>query len=580
MPSDDILWYKDAVFYEVYVRAFRDSNGDGHGDLRGLIEKLDYLQDLGITCLWLLPIYPSPLKADGYDISNHYDIHPDYGNLDDFQELVDEIHNRGMRIITDLVLNHTSNQHPWFRAARANPESIYHDYYVWSDTNTKYADARVIFVDTETSNWTWDEQAGQYYWHRFSACQPDLNYDNPRVQQEILSILSFWLDLGVDGFRADAVPYLFEREGTNCENLPETHNFLKKIRYYMDQAYPGRILLAEANQSPADMLPYFGNHSQEFHMGFHFPIMPRIFMALRKGNREALEWILERTPEIPVNCQWCVFLRNHDELTLEMVTDEEREWMLREYAPLQRMKLNLGIRRRLAPLLDDDPFKIGIAYSLLFTLPGSPIIYYGDEIGMGDNIWLEDRNGVRTPMQWSDEISAGFSDATSEMLYTPIVNEPVYNPATVNVARQKADPYSLLNLIRQMIHTRKQHPAFGWGNFRWIDVGTALVAAYVRHQSDETFFILNNLSDQKQDLAVPRSVQGPYENILTGDSLRVGEHLQIEPYKFVWLRKQDRPEAVAIPLEAVVEQPATEVWHEAIPLQSLGSDKDIEIDAA
>lgn len=579
MQSDDTLWYKEAVFYEVYVRAFRDSNGDGHGDLQGLIEKLDYLQDLGITCLWLLPIYPSPLKAEGYDISNHYDIHPDYGNLDDFQELVDEIHNRGMRIITDLVLNHTSDQHPWFRAARANPDSIYHDYYVWSDTNTKYADARVIFVDTETSNWAWDEQAGQYYWHRFYTCQPDLNYDNPRVQQEILSILSFWLDLGVDGFRADAVPYLFEREGTNCENLPETHNFLKRVRYYMDQAYPGRILLAEANQPPADMLPYFGNHSKEFHMGFHFPIMPRIFMALRKGNREALEWILEHTPEIPANCQWCVFLRNHDELTLEMITDEEREWMLREYAPLQRMKLNLGIRRRLAPLLDDDPFKIGIAYSLLFTLPGSPIIYYGDEIGMGDNIWLEDRNGVRTPMQWSDEISAGFSEATSEMLYTPVVNEPVYNPATVNVARQKDDPYSLLNLIRQMIHTRKQHPAFGSGNFRWIDVGTMLVAAYARHHSEENFFILNNLSDQKQDLVIPRSVQGPYENILTGDSLRLGEHLLIEPYKFVWLRKQDRPEAVAIPLEAVAEQPATEVWHEAIPLQPKGSKKDVEIDA-
>ncbi len=562
MQLDDTLWYKDAVFYEVYIRAFRDSNEDGCGDLRGLIEKLDYLQGLGITCLWLLPIYPSPLKDDGYDISNYYDIHPDYGNLDDFQLLLGEAHRRGMRIIIDLVLNHTSDQHPWFRAARANPNSIYRHYYVWSDTDTKYAGARVIFLDSEDSNWTWDEQAGQYYWHRFFACQPDLNYDNPRVQQEILSIMSFWLDLGVDGFRADAVPYLFEREDTNCENLPETHSFLKKIRYYMDQFYPGRVLLAEANQWPEDVGPYFGNHSKEFHMGFHFPIMPRIFISLRKGNRLPLEWVTQRTPEIPPDCQWCVFLRNHDELTLEMVTDEEREWMWQEYAPQERMRLNLGIRRRLAPLLDNDRRKIGVAYSLLFTLPGSPVIYYGDEIGMGDNIWLEDRNGVRTPMQWGDEANAGFSDPAAQILYAPVISDDVYGPTTVNVEIQKEDPGSLLNQICQMIMIRKQHRALGWGNFSWVDMGTDAIAAYSRRQNEESLFILNNLSDRVEDVSVPRSLHGLYENVLTGDQLLLGDHLQIEPYQFVWLRKQDRSGSAAIQFEAMVDHSAQKIWQD------------------
>jgi maltose alpha-D-glucosyltransferase/alpha-amylase len=538
MPADDTLWYKDAVFYEVYVRAFRDSNGDGQGDLRGLIEKLDYLQKLGVTCLWLLPTYPSPLKDDGYDISDYYHIHPDYGSLDDFQLFLEAAHRRGLRVISDLVLNHTSDQHPWFRAARANRNSIYRDYYVWSDTDTQYAEARIIFLDSEPSNWTWDEQAGQYYWHRFFASQPDLNYANPRVQQEMLNILSFWLDLGLDGFRADAVPYLFEREGTNCENLPETHAFLKRVRRYMDRHYPGRILLAEANQWPQDVRAYFGNRAREFHMSFHFPIMPRIFISLRRGNRASLEWILERTPGIPLGCQWCLFLRNHDELTLEMVTDEERRWLWQEYAPQERMRLNLGIRRRLAPLLDGDRRKLEVAHSLLFTLPGSPVIYYGDEIGMGDNIWLEDRDGVRTPMQWNDGLNAGFSEA-GEFLYAPVIADAAYGPAVVNVARQDEDAGSLLNHLRLMIAARKQQRAFGWGSFRWVDVGTGALAAYLRRLGKETLFVLNNLSGETQNASIGRRLQGRYRDLLGGEQLDLGDHLQLGPYAFLWLHRLD-----------------------------------------
>lgn len=395
----DSLWYKNAVFYEVYVRAFYDSNADGHGDLNGLARKLDYLQSLGVDCLWLLPIYPSPLKDDGYDISDYTGIHPDYGTLDDFKNLLEAAHARNIQLIMDLVINHTSDQHPWFQAARSDRGSPYRAYYVWSDTDKKYSQARIIFVDTEKSNWTWDEAAGQYFWHRFYSSQPDLNFDNPAVRAEFLRIIRFWLDLGVDGFRVDAVPYIFEREGTNCENLPETHAFLKEIRAFVDQNYPGRLLLCEANQWPQEVRSYFGD-GDEFHMAFHFPLMPRIFMALRRADASPVKWALSHTPSIPGNCQWCTFLRNHDELTLEMVTEEERGWMWEEYAPDPHMRLNLGIRRRLAPLLDNDPRKIGLAFSLLFTLPGTPVIYYGDEIGMGDNLSLPDRNGVRTPMQW------------------------------------------------------------------------------------------------------------------------------------------------------------------------------------
>src|SRR3990170_95961 len=482
---DQTLWYKDAIFYEVYVRAFYDGNSDGHGDLKGLTQKLDYLKELGVNCLWLLPIYPSPLKDDGYDISDYYGVHSSYGNLDDFKELLDAAHARSIRVIMDLVLNHTSDQHPWFRAAHSDRNSPYRDYYVWSDTDQKYKDARIIFLDTEPSNWTWDEKSRQFYWHRFYASQPDLNFDNPSVQEQMLKIAAFWLDLGIDGFRADAVPYLLERENTNCENLPETHVYLKKLRAFMDMNYPGRILLCEANQWPEEVRPYFGD-GDEFHTGFHFPVMPRIYMALKKGRVEDMVEILRRTPPIPENCQWCTFLRNHDELTLEMVTEEERQWMWEKYAPEPRMRLNLGIRRRLAPLLDNDRRKIELAYSLLFTLPGSPIIYYGDEIGMGDNIWLPDRNGVRTPMQWENSPNAGFSEAAPDRLYAPVIADPDYSQARVNVADQLADPGSLLNLVQRMIRIRKDHAAFGYGSLRMLQTNDPAVLVYLRQHAGQT----------------------------------------------------------------------------------------------
>ncbi len=426
------FWYKTATFYEVNVRAFYDSNHDGHGDLVGLTDKLDYFQTLGINCLWLNPFYPSPLNDDGYDISDFRSIQPKFGTMDDLRHLVEKAHQFNIRIILDLVLNHTSDQHPWFLEAKKSKESPYHDYYVWSDTDLKYADARIIFIDTETSNWTWNESTGEYYWHRFYACQPDLNYDNPKVQQEMLDVMRFWLDAGIDGFRADAVPYLFEREGTICENLPETHQYLKELRKLIETEYPGRILLCEANQWPKDVRPYFGD-GDEFHMGFHFPLMPRIFISIGKGDASSLKKILVDTPSIPANCQWCIFLRNHDELTLEMVTEEERDWLWTHFAPEDRMRLNLGIRRRLAPLLDGDQTRIELANSLLFSLPGSPIVYYGDEIGMGDNIWLPDRNGVRTPMQWTPDMNAGFSSSPSDLLFSPVIDDPVYGPQQVNV---------------------------------------------------------------------------------------------------------------------------------------------------
>lgn len=532
------LWYKNALFYQVYVRAFYDSNGDGHGDLQGLIEKLDYLRTLGVDCLWLMPIYPSPLQDDGYDIADYRGIHPDYGTLDDFKTLVEAVHAQGMRLILDLVLNHTSNQHPWFQEARKGKESPYHDYYVWSDTPDKFKQARIIFVDIESSNWAWDEQAGRYYWHRFYKCQPDLNYDNPAVQQEMLDVVRFWLDLGVDGFRADAVPYLFERESTNCENLPETHAYLKRLRRFIDENYPDRILLCEANQWPVDVRAYFGN-GDEFHMGFHFPLMPRIFMALGKADISPLVWVMERTPPIPENCQWCTFLRNHDELTLEMVTEEERQWMWNYYAPEPRMRLNLGIRRRLAPLLDNDRRKIELAHSLLFSLPGSPIIYYGDEIGMGDNIWLEDRNGVRTPMQWTSGINAGFSTATADRLYAPVISDPEFKPDKVNVASQLDDPHSLLNTLRSMIALRKRLPVFGWGDFTWaVDSGS--VAAFWRSTDEDKLLSVNNLSNLRQELAIdlgrvsPDRVQCllPVKHTPVFQGARIILHL--EPYEYLW----------------------------------------------
>ncbi|HSM72736.1 MAG TPA: maltose alpha-D-glucosyltransferase [Anaerolineales bacterium] len=534
------LWYKDAIIYEVYVRAFYDSNGDGHGDLRGVTQKLDYLKELGVNCLWLLPIYPSPLKDDGYDISNYYDIHPSYGTLDDFKELLDAAHERGIRVILDLVLNHTSDQHPWFRAARANPKSIFRDYYVWSSSSLTYRDARIIFTDTEESNWAWDENSKQYYWHRFYSSQPDLNYDNPHVQEEIIKILSFWLDLGVDGFRADAVPYLFEREDTSCENLPETHEYLKKIRQFLNENYPGRVLLAEANQWPEDLLPYFGDGDDEFHMGFNFPIMPRIFMALKQADRTQLVWIMGRTPFLRETNQWGIFLRNHDELTLEMVTEDERQWMWEQFAPEPRMRLNIGIRRRLAPLLDNDRRKIEIAHSLLFTLPGSPTMYYGDEIGMGDNIWLPDRNGVRTPMQWDDDANGGFSDPPIQNLYSPVIDDDVYGPQVVNVEIQRSDTFSMWNAIRHMISVRKEHKAFGWGEFEWIDCYNDAVAAYRRTFQEETILIFHNLSDNIQELSYePKRSTRVRIDLLTQKEY-VSEdgwvNLKLKPYQYLWLK--------------------------------------------
>lgn len=532
------LWYKDAIFYQIYVRAFRDSNGDGHGDLRGLTQKLDYLQELGVDCLWLMPLYPSPLKDDGYDIADYYNIADTFGTLDDFKDLIEAAHGRNIRIIMDLVLNHTSDQHPWFQEARADRSSPYRDYYVWSDTDQKFKDARIIFLDTEPSNWTWDETAGQYFWHRFYSSQPDLNYDSPKVQEEMIKVASFWLDLGIDGFRADAVPYLFEREGTNCENLPETHAYLKSLRAFIDQNYPGRILLCEANQWPEDVRPYFGD-GDEFHMGFHFPIMPRIFMALKKERGEDMREILRRTPSIPENCQWCIFLRNHDELTLEMVTEEERQWMWENYAPEPRMRLNLGIRRRLAPLLDNDERKIRLAHSLLFTLPGSPILYYGDEIGMGENIWLEDRNGVRTPMQWEPEPTAGFSETSNGSLYAPVLSDEVYAPARVNVKSRRSRPDSLWNSIRHMIAVRKRHKVFGWGDFKWIDLENKSIAAFQRTFQDQTILAIHNLSSTKQNISHPikKSVTSMTDLLTEKDFLSLNQtiELTLEPYQYLWL---------------------------------------------
>ncbi|KAA3647741.1 MAG: maltose alpha-D-glucosyltransferase [Chloroflexi bacterium] len=533
------LWYKDAVFYEVYVRAFYDSNGDGHGDLAGLTQKLDYIKDLGVDCIWLLPTYPSPLKDDGYDIADYYDVHPDFGTLEDFKTLIDAVHKRGMRIITDLVLNHTSDQHHWFQEARSDPASPYRDYYVWSDSQERYKEARIIFVDTEDSNWAWDEEAGQYYWHRFYSSQPDLNFDNPKVREEMFKALKFWLDMGIDGFRADAIPYLYEREGTNCENLPETHAFIKEVRAYMDEHHPECILLGEANQWPEDVRPYFAD-GDELHMNFHFPIMPRLYMALHQGDVSSIKEILARTPEIPENSQWCIFLRNHDELTLEMVEEDEREWMWQAYAPEERMRLNLGIRRRLAPLLSNDLSKLLLANSLLLTLPGSPIIYYGDEIGMGDNIWLEDRNGVRTPMQWDSSPNGGFSTALNGSLYAPLVDSKEYRPSVISVAMQQADPTSLLNRLKHMISVRKAHPAFGRGDFTWeASITNTSIAAYWRSYEGQQILVLQNLSkeDQLINLEMNHVKGNSLQDILTSQKLGLKKNditITLSAFEYHW----------------------------------------------
>ncbi|WHT18223.1 maltose alpha-D-glucosyltransferase [Crossiella sp. CA-258035] len=497
-------WFQRAVFYEALVRAFSDSNGDGSGDLRGLAGRLDYLRWLGVDCLWLPPFYASPLRDGGYDISDYRAVLPEFGDVDDFVYLLDEAHRRGIRVITDLVLNHTSDAHPWFQQSRSDPDGPYGDFYVWSDDDSRYADARIIFVDTETSNWTYDPVRGQFYWHRFFSHQPDLNYENPAVQEAMLDVLRFWLDLGIDGFRLDAVPYLFEEEGTNCENLPKTHAFLQRCRKVVDDEYPGRVLLAEANQWPADVVPYFGDTElggDECHMAFHFPLMPRIFMAVRRESRFPISEILAQTPAIPSGCQWGIFLRNHDELTLEMVTDEERDYMYAEYAKDPRMKANIGIRRRLAPLLENDRNQQELFTALLLSLPGSPVLYYGDEIGMGDNIWLGDRDGVRTPMQWTPDRNAGFSKCDPNRVNLPVINDPVYGYQAVNVEAQLNNTSSLLHWTRRMIEVRKEHPAFGLGTFTELGSSNPSVLAYLRRwtpeeetEPEDVVICVNNLS--------------------------------------------------------------------------------------
>ncbi|MCC5577781.1 maltose alpha-D-glucosyltransferase [Microtetraspora sp. AC03309] len=493
----DQYWYKRAVFYEVLIRGFADSNGDGTGDIRGLIEKLDYLQWLGVDCLWLLPLYESPLRDGGYDIADFMKILPDFGDLGDFIRLVDEAHKRGIRVIADLVMNHTSDQHPWFQASRHDPEGPFGDFYVWHDTDEEYKDARIIFVDTESSNWTYDPARGQYYWHRFFHHQPDLNYENPAVQDAMLEVLRFWLDLGIDGFRMDAIPYLFEQNGTNCENLPQTHAYLKRVRSEVDRLYPDRVLLAEANQWPSDVVEYFGDPvtgGDECHMAFHFPLMPRIFMAVRRESRYPISEILAQTPKIPENCQWGIFLRNHDELTLEMVTDEERDYMYSEYAKDPRMRANVGIRRRLAPLLDNDRNQIELFTALLLSLPGSPVLYYGDEIGMGDNIWLGDRDGVRTPMQWTPDRNAGFSSCDPGRLYLPLIMDPIYGYQAINVEAQQKSPSSLLHFTKRMIEIRKRHPVFGLGEFTELNSSNPSVLAFIRELGGDRVLCVNNLS--------------------------------------------------------------------------------------
>jgi maltose alpha-D-glucosyltransferase/alpha-amylase len=536
----DALWYKDAIFYELHVRSFRDSNDDGVGDFRGLVEKLDYLQDLGVTALWLLPFYPSPLKDDGYDIASYRDIHPSYGNLRDFRNLLREAHRRGLNVITELVLNHTSDQHPWFQRARRSPKgSPKRNFYVWSDSPDRYLDARIIFKDFEASNWSFDPVAGQYFWHRFYSHQPDLNYDNPEVRRAMLQVIDFWLEMGVDGLRLDAVPYLFEREGTNCENLPPTFEYLRELRAHVDSRFENRMLLAEANQWPEDAVAYFGS-GERCQMAFHFPLMPRMFMSIRQEDRFPVIDILQQTPTIPEVCQWALFLRNHDELTLEMVTDEERDYMYRVYAGDVQARVNLGIRRRLAPLLGNDRRLIEMMNGLLFSMPGTPVIYYGDELGMGDNIYLGDRNGVRTPMQWSADRNAGFSRTNPQRLYLPVVSDPEYHPEAVNVETQSNNPNSLLWWTRRLIALRKRYRAFGRGTLEFLMPENRKVLAFLREYEDERILVVANLSRFAQyaelDLSRFRGMV-PVELFGHTEFPQIGElpyFITLGPHQFYW----------------------------------------------
>jgi maltose alpha-D-glucosyltransferase/alpha-amylase len=534
-------WYKDAIIYQVHVRAFYDSNADGIGDFQGLAQRLDYVQELGGDTIWLMPFFPSPLRDDGYDISDYRSVHPSYGTLEDFRTFLSTAHELGIRVIIEMVLNHTSDQHPWFQESRSSRDNPRRDWYVWSDSDTVYRGTRIIFLDTEMSNWAWDPVSKQYYWHRFFSHQPDLNWDSPAVRNEMWDIMKFWLDMGVDGFRLDAVPYLIEREGTNCENLPETHDVIKELRRKVDEHFPGAMLLAEANQWPADLRPYFGN-GDEFHMAFHFPLMPRMFMGLRLEDRKPISEILQQTPDIPSTCQWCLFLRNHDELTLEMVTDVERDYMYDVYATDKAMRLNLGIRRRLAPLLDNDRRRIELMNGMLLSMPGTPIIYYGDEIGMGDNIYLGDRNGVRTPMQWSAGWNGGFSTADPERLYSPPILNPLYGYPAVNVLSQKRTEHSLFSWMKHIIKVRRSSPVFGSGSIEFLYPANHRVLAYTRTLGKETVLVVNNLSNAAQ--AVELDLRRYKGNILVemfGRNIfpRIGDLpylLTMGPYQFYWFR--------------------------------------------
>ena len=547
--TEESLWYKDAIIYELHVKAFRDSNGDGVGDMQGLLEKLDYLEDLGINTIWLLPFYPSPFKDDGYDIADYFQIHSAYGDIRTFKRLVREAHKRDLRVITELVINHTSDQHPWFqRARRSKPGSTYRDYYVWSDDPTKYSDARIIFTDFEPSNWTWDPVAKSYYWHRFYSHQPDLNYDNPRVQKEIFRIMDFWFKMGVDGFRLDAIPYLYQRENTNCENLPETHAFLKKLRKYVDDNHPNKTLLAEANMWPEEAARYFGD-GDECHMNYHFPIMPRLFMAVRMEDRYPIIDIIDQTPTIPDNCQWAIFLRNHDELTLEMVTDEERDYMYKVFTKDPQSRINLGIRHRLASLLNNNRRKIELMNILLFSLPGTPVLYYGDEIGMGDNFYLGDRDGVRTPMQWNSNLNAGFSEANPHKLYLPLIIDPEYKYEAVNVETQQMNSSSLLWWMKRVMAVRQNFQAFGRGSITFLSPANPKILAYIREYQEETILVLINLSRFSQPAVLEldeysgASVTEIFSQNQFPDITDEPYLFTLAPYGYFWfvLEKQDIP---------------------------------------
>jgi maltose alpha-D-glucosyltransferase / alpha-amylase len=564
----DPLWYQNAIIYEIHVRAFKDSNSDGIGDFPGLVEKLDYLQHLGVTCLWLLPFFPSPLKDDGYDISDYLNVHPMYGTIDDFQAFLSAAHDRDLQVMIELVVNHTSDQHPWFQAARqAQPNSPERNFYVWSDTDQKYKDARIIFTDTERSNWTWDPVAKQYYWHRFFSHQPDLNFDNPKVLEEIVKVMRFWLDMGVDALRVDAIPYLIERDGTSCENLPETHAIIKKLRQEMDAGYSNRMILAEANQWPTDVRPYFGD-GDECHMAFHFPLMPRIYMALRQEDRFPITDIIAQTPAIPDSCQWGLFLRNHDELTLEMVTDDERDYMYLAYSADPRMRINLGIRRRLAPLVDNNRRRIELLNSLLLSFPGTPVLYYGDEIGMGDNIYLGDRNGVRTPMQWNADRNAGFSTATPARLFSPVIMDPVWGYEAINVEAQLSDTSSLLHWMRNMIALRKLFLVFGRGTIEFFNPTNRKVLAYLRSFNDEEVLCLANLSRFAQPVDLDLSkLEGKIPVEMLGyvefpPIDRQPYRFTLAPYSFLWLELQSKPQSseVSTDLEQHAPFDVTDGW--------------------